>query len=55
MNAYAALETAANAEDDEAQGAVLRAALERYLGQPSLVRETSRNVLGFRPKAGSRA
>ena len=29
---YAALETAANAEDDEAQGAVLRAALERYLG-----------------------
>ena len=28
-------------------------ALERYLGQPSLVRETSRNVLGFRPKAAS--
>jgi ATPase family AAA domain-containing protein 3A/B len=25
--------------------------LERYLGQPSLVRETSRNVYGFRPSA----
>ena len=27
--------------------------LERYLGQPSLVRETSRNAWGFRPSAGS--
>ena len=27
--------------------------LERYLGQPSLVRETSRNVWGFRPSAVS--
>ena len=26
-------------------------ALERYLGQPSLVRETSRNIYGFRPAA----
>ena len=30
-------------------------ALERYLGQPSLVRETSRNVYGFRPAAAAAA
>lgn len=29
--------------------------LERYLGQPSLVRETSRNIYGFRPKAAAAA
>ncbi|EEH57423.1 uncharacterized protein MICPUCDRAFT_16944 [Micromonas pusilla CCMP1545] len=29
--------------------------LERYLGQPSLVRETSRNVWGFRPSAPTAA
>jgi ATPase family AAA domain-containing protein 3A/B len=29
--------------------------LERYLGQPSLVRETSRNVYGFRPSAAQAA
>ena len=30
-------------------------ALERYLGQPSLVRETSRNIYGFRPAAAAAA
>ena len=29
--------------------------LERYLGQPSLVRETSRNIWGFRPQAAQAA
>ena len=29
--------------------------LERYLGQPSLVRETSRNIWGFRPAAANAA
>ena len=29
--------------------------LERYVGQPSLVRETSRNVYGFRPSAAQAA